>query len=76
MNIKKKILISTCVGIAITILLWLDNLIEYGYLNEYGIHGIIGFILICIITFILGFLISFVLLSKFKKGGKNNEKNS
>ena len=61
--IKNRIywIISISIGLIITTALYLDNLIKYGKLNEYGVYGVIGFILVCLFTFLLVFGISFLI---------------
>lgn len=61
--IKKRfyLIVSIIVGLIITMALYLDNLIKYGASNEYGIFGVIGFILVCLFTFLLVFGISYLI---------------
>ena len=58
-HLKKPVfhIVSGIIGLVITLALWLDNLIKYAKLNEYGWWGIIGFVLVCIFTFLAAFLV-------------------
>jgi len=51
----KYVIISGVLGLSITVALYIKNFIILVELNEYGAWGIIGFTLICLITFIVGF---------------------
>lgn len=61
--IKKKIIISSLIGICISILLLIDNLIILLHLNEYGVWGYIGFILLFLLIYILISVTSFFVIN-------------